>query len=209
MKKILLSLDMSTTCTGWSTFDIETKKLLDYGIFKPKVPLVTKMKYPEKQLKVCVNMADQIGDLIENTDYDFIVIEEINRHMNRMAGKTLDILHGFVWQEIYLRDTLDLVYYMDSDGKDGWRSRKCLSLLLSDADRQHNKEAKKLNKSMGKGHKKIPIINKKHLAARYVNRAYGTNFDVDERKTDSDLADSIGLGHAFLHYRLQDSYKVK
>lgn len=200
--KVLLSLDMSTTCTGWSTFDLETNKLLDYGIFKPKVPLVTKMKYPEKQLKVCRNMADQILTLTLQVKPELIVIEEINRHMNRMAGKTLDILHGIVWDVLEKDDYFTKINYMDSDGKDGWRSRKCLSLLLSDADKAYNKETKKLNKTMAKGHKKLPVVNKKTLAARYVNRVYGTTFNVDERKTDEDMADSIGLGHAFIHYIL-------
>lgn len=200
--KILLSLDMSTTCTGYSVFNSATKELLEYGALKPKVKGVTKLKYPQKQLYVCMNLVEQISELIDLYKPEFVVIEEINRHMNRMAGKTLDVLHGFVWALLDDECLLERTYYLDSDGATGWRSRKCLNLIMSDADRQHNKEAKKLNKSMGKGHKKIPIINKKHLAARFVNKTYGTSFDVDDNKTDADICDSIGLGHAFLHYVL-------
>lgn len=197
---ILLSLDYSTTGTGWSTFEVGSKKLLEYGIIKPKVPLVTKMKYPEKQLKVCLNIAEQLSDLIEKWKPSIIVMEEINRHMNRLAGKTLDGGHFIFYSKI--REHLDKIHMIDSDGAIGWRSRKCLSLIMSVADKAHNKEAKKLNKTMAKCHKKIPIINKKHLAARFVNRHYGLELDVDARKTDADIADSIGLGHAFLYYVL-------
>ena len=198
MTSKLLSLDLSTTCTGWSTFDLETKELLNYGILKPKVKGITKLIYPERQLRVGVNLSLQILELIMQEKPTKIVIEEINRHKNRMAGKTLDILHGFVWQAIDTVNMLPYVTYMDSDGTSGWRSRKCLNLIMSDADRLHNKEAKKLNKKLDRG-QKIPIITKKHLAQRYVNAKYGTTFDVDKVKTDADVCDSIGLGHAFLH----------
>lgn len=201
---VVLSLDLSTTSTGWSLFSFKDKKLLDYGFIKPKVKGVSKLMYPKKQLEICRSVAKQILTMINDIEEDgkeivHIVIEEINRHKNRMAGKTLDALHAILWD--YIDPFIHLVYYMDSDGAAGWRSKKGLNLIMSDADRQHNKEAKKLNKSMAKGTKKIPIINKKHLACRFVNQVYGTDFDVDERATDADICDSIGLGHVFLMYK--------
>lgn len=202
---VVLSLDLSTTSTGWSLFSFETKQLLCFGHIKPKVKGVSKLFYPRKQLEVCRDVAKQILTLVNDFEIErgmkitHIVIEEINKHKNRMSGKTLDILHGFVWE--YLEPFLHLVTYMDSDGASGWRSSRGLNLIMSDADREHNKEAKKLNKNMEKGTKKIPIINKKHLACRFVNRTYETYFDVDERSYDADICDSIGLGHVFLMYK--------
>lgn len=191
----VLCLDLSTTSTGWSVFKLETRELLDYGILKPKVKGITKLKYPLAQLAKCQNLADQVMELEAKFNPSIIVVEEINRHKNRMSGKTLDILHGIVWDR--LGDKLKLVTYMDSDGSTGWRTR--LKLFMNDADRSHNKEAKKLNKKLPKD-QQIHIINKKHLACRFVNAKYGTDFDVVKRKTDEDICDSIGLGHAFLHY---------
>lgn len=203
---VVLALDMSTTSTGWSLFNLETKQLMEYGFIKPKVKGVTKLFYPKKQLEICKNIALQIRELI-NELYarglypKHIVIEEINKHKNRLSGKTLDSLHAFVWEALDTNDELGRVLYVDSDGAAGWRSAKGLNLIMSEADKLHNREAKKLNKKMQKGTKKIPIINKKHLACRFVNKYYGTNFDVDEVKTDADVCDSIGLGHFFLMYK--------
>jgi hypothetical protein len=194
---IVLALDMSTTCTGYALYD--GSKLLTHGHIKAKVPGITKLKYPEKQLKVCKAMAQEIRNVYDKmcTNYflvDIIVIEEINKHKNRLSGKTLDILHGFVWEQF--KSMLTMLVYMDSDGMSGWRTR--LNFRLSDADKLQNKEARKLNKNLAKGTKKIPIINKKHLACRYANRTYGTDLDCDERTTDGDVADAIGLGSAFV-----------
>lgn len=197
MTSKVLSLDLSTTCTGYSIF--EGKELKDYGIIKPKVKGISNMIYPNKQYRVCINIIEQLETILVDCNPEVIVIEEINRHRNRMAGKTLDILHGFVWWLLGSHEKLDKVMYMDSDGATGWRKR--LKLVYSDADRLHNKEAKKLNKSLGRG-QKIPEVTKKTLAQRFVNKTYGTTFNVDETKTDADICDSIGLGHAFIHYVL-------
>ena len=197
---------MSTTCTGYSVFDIETKKLITYGIIKPRVPLVSKMKYPRRQLEICRNLREQIGDLISQLDssdnVNIIVIEEIAGSKNRLGQKTLDILHGIVWDGLCKRGYLERVCYYDVSGSKGWRTD--LKLRLSDADKANNKEARLLNKKIQKGTRKLPIIGPKHLAAEYVNRRYGTLFDVDLNSRDNDLADSIAIGSAFLQFRLKD-----
>lgn len=195
ISKKLLALDMSTTCTGWAVFDIETKDLLEYGYLKPVVPGKSKMKSPEKPYKTCKNMAKQIFEVYSKlNDVEIVAIEEVNKHKNRIAGKTLDALHAFIWDEF--REHLKLLYYCDSDGSSGWRTH--LGLKLSDADKIHNKEAKKLNKELAKGTTKIPVINKKHLACRYANKRYGLNLDCDQLTSDGDMADAIGLGSAVL-----------
>lgn len=203
--EVLLSLDLSTTCTGWSVFNLKDKNLIKYGYLKPKVKGLSKLNYPKKQLEVCRNLTIQIIqliDIISNEDkcvISHIVIEEINKHKNRMSGKTLDSLHAILWDR--LDSMLDRVTYIDSDGKDGWRSRKGLNLIFSDEDKERNKESRKLNKSLP-SKQQIPIINKKHLACRFVNRTYGTSFNVDLNSEDADICDSIGLGHVFLMYKL-------
>ncbi len=168
------------------------------------------MSYPKKQLHKCRSIADQImilhHDILSssilvpidgsNIEVDHIVIEEINRHKSRMSGKTLDILHGILWDR--MGELCDKITYIDSDGLTGWRTQ--LRLIMSDADRQQNKESKKLNKKLLKGSRKLPIITKKHLAARFVNKHYNLSFDVDVNNTDNDIVDSIGLGHVFVNF---------
>ncbi len=200
--KYLIALDLSTTSTGWSVFNQETKELVDYGTISVKQKGLNKLNYPKRQLKVCQDISEQIMYLINSYSTIFqsnltgIVIEEINLHRNRLAGKTLDALHAILWT--YLESYLDKVTYIDSDGDSGWRSKKGLNLILSEADKNHNAEAKKINKTAKRGTKKIPIITKKHLACRFVNKTYNKNFDVDAREFDADICDSIGLGHVFL-----------
>lgn len=189
---IVLSLDYSTSCTGWAIFN--DGELKTYGCIKPKVKGVSKLKYPKKQLEICIDIANQLKDLILKVEPDIIVMEEINKHKNRLSGKTLDGGHFIFYFTI--SEFLDKIIMMDSDGMSGWRTK--LNFRLSDADKEQNKEYRKLNKKLEKGTKKLPIINKKHLACRYANRTYGTSLDCDERTTDGDIADAIGLGSAFV-----------
>lgn len=201
MKK-LLTLDLSTTCTGWAVFCLKTKKLLDYGTIKPVKKGMSKLDYPTKQLRVMQNIAGQIMDLIYKQDGVFepplsknklhmILIEEVNLHKSRMTGKTLDGMH-WILMNMLDPNYIDRVRYRDSDGPNGWRTR--LNLRLTENDKKLNAERKKINKKKKKGTKDLVIINKKHLAARYVNSALKTNFDVDKNPNDNDIVDSIGLG---------------
>lgn len=197
----LLCLDLSTTCTGWAVFDLDTKKLLDYGAIKPVKKGMSKLDYPTKQLRVMQNIAGQIMDLIYKQDGVFepplpknklhmILIEEVNLHKSRMTGKTLDGMH-WILMNMLDPNYIDKVRYRDSDGETGWRTR--LNLRMSENDKKLNAERKKINKKL-KGKDQLPIINKKHLAARYVNAQLGLGFDVDENATDNDIVDAIGLG---------------
>jgi hypothetical protein len=192
--KILLSLDLSSTCTGWAKFDIESKKLLSYGSIYPsfKNPVtkkIPKYSYPQLQVLKLRVLSDQIIEIVDiNTSV--IVIEEINRGKNRLGQKVLDGLH-FVLLERMPWDYVQRVFYYDSDGRDGWRSVNGLALQLSEFDKLSNKNAKKINKKLGKGEKKTPVITQKTLAIRYVNKRYQLNLTEAE---DSDAADAIGLG---------------
>lgn len=137
------------------------------------------------------DIATQLVALIGSiSDLKMIVIEEVNLHKSRMTGKTLDGAHWILMQ--YMTDEqLNMLRYRDSDGPMGWRTR--LGLQLSEMDKKINAEHRKINKKLKPKDHRI-IINKKHLAARYVNGALGTMFDVDQNATDNDVVDAIGLG---------------
>ena len=201
----MLCLDLSTTCTGFAVFCLETKKLLDYGFIKPNKKGMSKLSYPIKQLRVMQDLATQIIHLVYKIDgfsmdgsknhLKMILIEEVNLHKSRMTGKTLDGLHWILLQRLAGdRDEKyeERVRYRDSDGDAGWRTR--LGLKLSDMDKKVNAVHNKINKKKKKGTSDLVIINKKHLAARYVNSSLGLGFDVDQNPNDNDIVDAIGLG---------------
>lgn len=192
----LLALDLSTTASGWALFDIQTKKLLGYGVVKPNLKGLSKLGYPEQQLRKLQDLSVQLRNLVsEKEPLEVILIEEINRGVSRLTQKVLDGLHFVFLDRIESR--IKIVRYRDSDGASGWRKR--LGLKLSEADKELNRINGLANRRRKKGTGKIPIINKKHLACRFVNRAYGLNLDVDQRETDGDVADAVGLGHSYLH----------
>lgn len=194
MSKTLLSLDMSTTCTGWSLFDIETRALLLYGLIKPSTKGgVNKMTYPKQQLTKMLDISEQIEQLIQLHQPSSIVIEEIAGSKNRMGQKTLDGLHFIVVMKI--EPYLDRVSFYDVTGSDGWRTH--LKLRFSDADKLANKEAKKLNKKLAAS-QRMPVITPKHLACRHANHRFNLALDCDQRETDGDLADSISMGDSFM-----------
>lgn len=195
--KSLLSLDMSTTCTGWSVFDISTGQLLHYGTIKPATKGIDKLRYPRQQLTKMIDIAAKILVVVENYKPHHIVIEEIAGSKNRHGQKTLDGLHWIVLHNI--PEIIDIVSYYDVTGAEGWRTN--LNLRLSEADKENNKEAKKLNPTLGRGVSKLPIYDAKDLACRYVNSKYGLILDPQTNQYDADIGDSVAMGSAWLQYK--------
>lgn len=195
--KQLLSLDLSTNCTGWSVFNIETKELISYGILKPDMTGIRKLEYPKQQLMKMISMSEKVRSVIKNFTPHHIVIEEIAGSKNRMSQKTLDGLH---WIILYLNmEYIDIMSYFDVTGIDGWRT--LLGLRLDDADKLANAEARKINKQLGSTSTALPIIDNKDLACRYVNQNYNLVLDCQKNDSDADIADSIAMGSSWLKYK--------
>ena len=191
---ILLCLDLSINSTGWSTFNLKTKKLISYGVIKPKVPGISKMKYPTSPLYKILDVTVMVRDLIEQVNPKVVLIEEINKGISRISQKSLSALGFFILDAIRCSGDklLDKVEMIDSDGFTGWRT--ILKLRLSDEDKKHNAKARKHNK---KSKLKMTIITKKHLAQRYVNKALKKSFDIEKNKSENDICDAIGMGLAY------------
>lgn len=188
-----LSLDMSTAATGFSVF--KDGNLLEYGVIKPdKIKGITKLTYPEKPLAKQLAMAEALVRLVFDVNPDLLVIEEIAGSKNRISQKTLDGVHWIFLLKLRAIYPLNKIYYYDVSGVRGWR--KHLNLRLSDADKAHNKEARKLNKKLASS-QKIHIIGWKHLACAHANRVYNLDLDCEIRVTDGDIADSVSMGDAF------------
>lgn len=192
----LLSLDFSSSSTGYSIFDMNTHQLLEYGLVLPKK---VKKSIRDCQLQVTVdklrNLAQDIKLLVERVQPKQIIIEEICRSKNRLAQKTLDGAHHHMMAAIY--PWLPIVTYVDSDGgPNGWRTG--LGLKLSEEDKLSNKRNKLLNKSIKRGQPKQPIFTAKDLAQRLVNKLYNLNFDVQNKTGDDDQADSICMATFYL-----------
>lgn len=197
--KVVLSLDMSTTCTGWALFNAIDKTLVTCGTIKPSTKGgVAKMTYPKQQLVKMIDLSQQILDLIRLYKPMAIVIEEIAGSKNRMGQKTLDGLHFIVAYFLELNGFLSLVHYYDVTGAVGWRTN--LQMRLSEADKLANKEAKVLNKKLTSS-QQIPIIGPKHLACRHANKKFGLSLNCDTAPTDGDIADAVSMGDAFLTFR--------
>ncbi len=191
---ILITLDLSTNSTGYAVFNSKTKKLITYGNLKPKVSGLHKLKYPAAALLKIKDIASKVKDLVAEHDPESIVIEEVNRGINRIAQKSLDALHFFVLDYLTLIDEtwITRVRYMDSNGVRGWRGK--LELKLSDEDKEHNK---KVRKKYAKEEAQKHIVDWKVLAQRYVNAKYGTSFDVKENEEHADICDAIAMGDAW------------
>jgi len=211
---IVLSLDLSTTSTGYAVFDLSKplkKSLIEQGYLKPKVPGITKLTYPMGALRKCQNLSSQIEALISTIDPDKIVIEEINPGKNRLGQKVLDGLHFILLDRI--QSHIPIIYFLDSDGNTGWRSKACLNLKLSKNDKTVNTRRRKRNKETRATAKKagkrvtpgtiLPVINKKHKAAEFVNSLFETDLDVDKHSYHADIGDAIGLGVAYIVFILK------
>lgn len=205
MKKILC-LDLSTTSTGWALF--QNGILQDQNIIKPKILFKgqSKLKYPANVYYRIKSISSQVKVLYYKLQPDFIYIEEINRGINRIAQKSLDALHFLVLLEIAssLKDELGFfnkIKYIDSNGRDGWRTR--LKMRLSQDDKKANKIARAFNKKnirkikTGKIKKKS-IVDWKTLSIQMANNIYGLELKQD-RSGDNDIADAICMGISQLY----------
>lgn len=197
--KTVLALDISTSCTGFAIFDRDAKTLIRSGRIKPQVPGLHKLKYPKAALLTIIDMSKKVSDLIMEVQPDHLVIEEVNRGINRIGQKSLDACHFFVLSHIYVNHALllDALTYVDSNGKKGWRGM--LGLRLSEQDKQVNAEIRLHNKRVKKS-AKAPVIDWKVLAQRFVNAKFKTTFNVWEVTGDDDEVDAISLGEAFCHH---------
>lgn len=190
---MIISLDYSTTCTGYAIFS-DDKKLIESGIIKPKKS--TKLPSLNATLKRLETMAEDTVKLIEKIRPTLIIIEEVNQGKARLTQKTL--CGGHFLLLLKLKDYLDKVRYVDSDGSSGWRTK--LKLFLTLQDRRNNLQARKANKKLARGLTKFPIITRKDLACRYANARFGLQLDCQERTTDGDIADAVSMGAAQLDW---------
>lgn len=199
MSNLVLSIDLSTASTGYAIFDRDAKRLEAHGKVKPKVPGIHKLKYPEATLLTIRDMTARVRDLILTVNPSRLVIEEVNRGINRIGQKGLDACHFFLLDEIMkIRpDLIKTLTYVDSNGKKGWRGM--LSLKLSDQDKQVNAEIRLRNRRKKKT-QKAPLIDYKVLAQRYVNAKFKKSFNVWENPGDNDECDAIAMGDAFITY---------
>lgn len=190
MKKIL-TIDYSTQSTGYAVLDLETKQILDFGVIQPDKKLTKGKEYPSKQLAIMQSMAQKINALIESiTDLYLIYIEEVNRGISRIGQKVLCGGH-FILLHYLNPDNLRKVRFKSSDGPEGWRTR--LNLRLGENDKKLNVERRRINKHKIRGTADLPIITKKHLAARFVNDALNMSWDVDRDPSANDIVDALGL----------------
>lgn len=111
----LLSLDLSTSCSGWAIF--ENNNLIEFGkieegVYKGK----SKEKYPQRTGRVGKIMAENLCQLMRDKKPDKIVIEEASS--NGIAGvksiKSLIMLHGslltlMLQSDFYQYDTLSFL----------------------------------------------------------------------------------------------------
>lgn len=199
MNNLLLSIDLSTASTGYAVFNRDSKKLEAHGKIKPKVAGLHKLNYPESTLLTIRDMAAKIKELILIINPSRIVIEEVNRGINRIGQKGLDACHFFVLDEIMkIRpDLVKTLTYMDSNGRKGWRGM--LDLKLSDQDKQVNAGIR-LRNSKKKKSQKAPLIDYKVLAQRYVNTKFRKSFNVWENPGDNDEVDAIAMGDAWISF---------
>lgn len=196
---LVLSIDLSTSSTGYAVFDRDTKNLISHGKIKPKVPGLHKLKYPKAALLTILDMSQKVSDLINEINPKRIVIEEVNRGINRIGQKSLDACHFFLLAHLSVHkpELLDTITYVDSNGKKGWRGM--LGLKLSEQDKQVNAEIRLHNRRKSTK-KKAPLIDWKVLAQRYVNVKFKKTFNVWENSGDNDEVDAIAMCDAWLQF---------
>ena len=174
-------------------------KILEYGKIVIKETTDTFGDYPWSFINMADQMAVMLFDLIKRLMPDRIVIEETTKGRNRWSQKNLEQLHCCLLLRLQ-KHSMDIghpkVYYVSPSI---WRKK--LEMRLTKEDQENNKIARKANKMSKAEKKKLKtaagvkgIINKKHLAIRWVEKHYGIVF----KMVDDDIADVICLGIGFM-----------
>lgn len=184
-EKLIISLDPSTTCTGYSIMSQNSKKLIDCGAITPKgIKGISKMKYPMSSLKKMQLIGDEIAKLLEEygDSIEKIVVEEIIKggKSGIKQTKVLSGLHFVILDRI--EEYGHLIHYKTPSE---WR--KILGLKLSADDRLINQAAKK--------DKTISKITWKDLALRYIIKKYP---EFDFKESDHDGAEAVCIGLSYL-----------
>lgn len=118
---ILLSIDGSTTATGWAVFNCETKELLDYGVFK------SDLEDRRDRIRFMIN---GIKETIQKYKPSHIVMEDVPPSINNSSTVlSLGVLQGGVlglsfFEEISIDWTLVPVWHSDLDFYDGTKEGK-------------------------------------------------------------------------------------
>lgn len=173
---------------------MEDQTLTTYGTIKPSTKGIAALTYPKQQLTKMIDLSFKIRTLIENYKPTHIVIEEITGSRQRLGQKVLDGLHWVLL--MHIQEFIDIITYYDVGGSQGWRP--ALGLKLSDSDKLANKEAKKLNPTLGRGVSKLPIYGWKDLSCRYANSRFGLALDPQQNDSDGDIGDSVSMGDSFM-----------
>lgn len=180
----LLAIDLSTACTGWSLFDLDTGALLEYGSIKPELPKGhTKWHNTKRALYTINSMAEKVVAMIVEKMPKKILIEQINRGINRISQKTLDGVHWMVLEGLRKQsvDFLDIVQFVDTIQ---WRGK--LNLKLTAEEKKHNAAVRRKKD-------KKSVINFKTLSVRFVNKEFNKTFT----EKDNDVTDAICLGFSY------------
>jgi hypothetical protein len=187
----VLALDISTK-TGWALF--ENGVLTKHGLIKNPKKIHEYGKYPWCYLVACEYMGQRLLELFHEHSPTTIVIEETNGSRARYTQKVLEFLHCCLLAR--LADVCVDVKYVNSSE---WR--KTLGLALSKDDKKANKKLRAAKQLAEKTKQKLNrvelgirgIVNKKHVAIRYVNETYKLEMKVK----DNDICDAICLGAAY------------
>lgn len=192
-KNSLLALDLSSSCCGFSLFDITSKILIVSGTIKSSTAGISKLPKLLLKLRKLEILADLIYKLVNKYTPKKIVIEEICMGKNRISQKTLDGFHFLVLSRLKEQLREDIIDFIDVSM---WR--KILDIKLSVQDKINNKSARKLNQVIHLKHPKLRIVGWKNLSCRFVNKEFGKKLYCNKVITDGDEADAICIGLAYL-----------
>lgn len=193
----VLALDISTS-TGWAHLEGEAgqiPKTLATGVIQLGEPVsgFNSLHYPWDYIEACSKQVNDIFDLVSSKEHDVIVIEETNRpgrFTSRYSQKILEWLHCLLIAR-FRKNNTKVRYVNTSD----WR--KIVGANLTKADKALNAKVRKLKKAGDKiGLKKLGVrgkIGKKHVAVRFVNQTFQTNYKLK----DNDICDAICQGVAY------------
>jgi hypothetical protein len=200
----VLALDVSTN-TGWALLEGELgsiPKIVDTGTVQLEGGPVSgfgDMRYPWDYTSACETIAHDIAVIVNKLNPDRIVIEETNRpgrFTSRYSQKILEFIHAYLLEILFNRYVTDpkapAVHYVNTSD---WR--KLIGANLTKADKALNIKVRKLKKAGNKeALKALGVrgkISKKHVAIRYVNATFGTDF----KMKDNDICDAICQGTAY------------
>ena len=175
-KETVMGIDLSYKSTGWALIDVESGKLVKYGVI-----------VQDKDKRLCeslYNFGLELRSILKENNVICVSLEELNFSSNFNTSKSLLRIHGIAMFIIYEILKTEVVQYHNQS----WKSKLGIKRPKKEITTNENGIKTKQYPAVMLGDKKCKG-DIKHATLLVINKLYNLKLNY----TENDISDAIGL----------------